>query len=614
MVVEKYGMVIDEYKPELAIVIPAYNAEKFLPRCINCALFQKEVRVEVIVVIDEGTTDSSVEIVKKYTENFPGKVFCIVKDGKGLSPARQTGMENTRAPYVVFVDVDDYIDQALGMECLKLAYENDADMVGYNFAEYKTYKNRLIDYKAAKTITSQSVVDSIEEGGIGWWKFVFSVKFLRENANFHDMLWEDASEIPTLISKTNKFAVTGKVLYYKINNEESMTETFPKISRRFVEHTLANTMTLENVNKKYYSAACYRTAKRMIFPFFKFYSYYDHLVEYMKEHEWVYSFKKDVWERLTPFERNFVEKILATPEPCIPLDIYINGFGTDIEKYKMEAEKGFWNWENLYVLDEKSCDVTENDYIFEQYKKGNTDIVAGYFAVKKIYENGGIYIGRKLKLNSTLNSMRYHNSFFGFETETKITGEVFGGRKQDCVFEEILKTFEYNELFASCDSISARIRTVLVGKCGIKLTGREQKGLFGSYIYPAMVFAINANGQCKNISYIVEDEGEVLSISSKVFEHCIDYQMQNAEFLKSEVAKYKKQLEDAKKANPNVAKVIVKDPLSTEKEDEYLLIIRNKEQEIVDLKNSFTYKFGYYATWLPRKLYRLLFKRKNRGV
>jgi len=615
----KYGREIEEYSPNITAVIPAYNAEKFLPRCMNSLIFQLDVAMEIIVVVDEGTTDDSVKIVCRYADSFPGKVFCIVKEGRGLSPARKFGMEHAKAPYVLFVDVDDYVDQRLGSVCFQLAMKKDADIVGYNFAEYTTYKNRLRDYKAATSLKTQSISEAIEDGGIGWWKFLFSVGFLKENAVFVDMLWEDAGEIPALLSKAKNYAYTSEVLYYKINNEESMTETFPKISRRFVEHTLANTMTLENVAPEFYASACYRTGKRMIFPFFKFYSYYDHLVEYMKEHRWIYSFENDVWKRMTQFERNYVTNILALPDPGIPLRIFMDGFTeTDREKYRQEAEKGFWNWEEIIVLDETNCDVNENPLIAAAYQNGRTEIAAEYFALKKIYEMGGIYIGSRLRLNSTLNSMRFKSNFFGFETESTITSELFGAKSEDEVIKDILRTFQDGKYYEANDSTGEHIRTVLVGKCGIKMTGREQHGLYGTAVYPAMVFVINANGQCNNISYVeAKGQEDILTISRKVFEHCISYQMENAEFLKAEISKYQKQLKDVKqKAAVNTPGIGNKAETAVAGQENDIKqlnqTIRDREQEIRDLKNSFTFRFGYFVTYIPRRIYRFVFRKKYR--
>lgn len=602
-----HGTHIDGYDPKISAVIPAYNAEKFLGRCINSCLFQTDCCVEVIVVIDEGTTDKSEKIAEAYTKAFPGKVFCIVKDGRGLSPARKAGMEAAHSKYVLFVDVDDYIDQKMCETVYTLATEKNADIVSYGFAEYQTYKNRLVDYRTASSLKTQSVHEAIEDGGIGWWKFLFSVDFLKEKAVFYDMLWEDAGEIPALLSKAKNYAMTPSVLYYKINNEESMTETFPIISRRFVEHTLANKMTLENVEHKYYSSACLRTAKRMIFPFFKFYSYYDHLVEHMKEYSWIYSFKNDVWNKLTDFERKQVTEILAMPEPKIPLNIYINGFAKEnLDMYRKEAEKGFWNWESIIILDESNCDIKENNYIYRKYKNNEMDIVAEYFAAQKIYLEGGIYIGRNLKINNTLNRMRFVDSFWGFETEFTITDQVFGAKKGDLVMGCILKTYQNNDLFQDTDTIAERIKMVLIGKCGIKMTGREQKGRFGANIFPAMVFVVNANGQCRNISYVnYENEGG-LTISRKVFEHIIDYQMANAEYLKLELSKAQKELGTYKnKILPSAGSGSLSDI-----NREYIQVIADREEEIRLLKASFTYRFGYVVTYIPRKIYRFLFRKK----
>ena len=187
-----------------------------------------------------------------------------------------------------------------------------------------------------------------------------------------------------------------------------------------------------------------------------------------------------------------------------------------------------------------------------------------------------------------------------------------------------------NELYFYDDSIGERIRTILIGKCGIKLTGREQHGLYGVAVYPALVFAINANGQCKNISYIEEDSGEILTISKKIYEHCINYQMQNADFLKTEIDKYKAMLDNVKKelevikAENNRLKTIEKENARLkviEIENTRLLenntndvdylnnLIRDREQEIKDLKKSFTYRFGYIVTYIPRRIYRFITKK-----
>lgn len=198
------------------------------------------------------------------------------------------------------------------------------------------------------------------------------------------------------------------------------------------------------------------------------------------------------------------------------------------------------------------------------------------------------------------------DSFWGFETELTITNQIFGAKKEDEVVGCILKTYQNNDLFEDTDTIAERIKMVLIGMCGIKMTGREQKGRFGANIFPSMVFVVNANGQCKNISYVDYERGEGLVIPEKVFEHIIDYQMANAEFLKLELGKTKKELLRYK--NNMITAAGLKNLPDVDRE--YIQVVADREEEIRLLKASFTYRFGYVVTYIPRKIYRFLFRRK----
>jgi glycosyltransferase involved in cell wall biosynthesis len=94
---------------ELSFVIPAYNVEKFIGRCLNSIYSQSvdENRYEVIVV-DDGSTDNTLNILKKLTERHKNlRVFS--QENQGVSIARNRGLEMAVGKYVWFVDADDYI-------------------------------------------------------------------------------------------------------------------------------------------------------------------------------------------------------------------------------------------------------------------------------------------------------------------------------------------------------------------------------------------------------------------------------------------------------------------------------------------------------------------------
>ena len=93
----------DQYKPvNCSVVIPAYNAEKFIDDAIQSVLGQTYTDYELIVV-DDGSTDKTPLIVKGYENS----VRCIQQENKGLSAARNTGIEHATGKWVAFLDADD---------------------------------------------------------------------------------------------------------------------------------------------------------------------------------------------------------------------------------------------------------------------------------------------------------------------------------------------------------------------------------------------------------------------------------------------------------------------------------------------------------------------------
>lgn len=97
-----------EVKYLLSIVIPIYNVENYLNMCLDSIAEQCDGDIEVVLVND-GSTDSSKEIAEKYSERYENWILCNRTNG-GLSAARNTGIENAHGEFVWFVDSDDYID------------------------------------------------------------------------------------------------------------------------------------------------------------------------------------------------------------------------------------------------------------------------------------------------------------------------------------------------------------------------------------------------------------------------------------------------------------------------------------------------------------------------
>lgn len=112
---------------KVSIIIPVYNAEEHLAKCINSVLSQTEKNIEIIL-IDDGSQDSSLDICQNYAKQDE-RIRVIHQDNAGVSAARNQGLEVASGEYLGFVDSDDWIEKDMYERLLNEAEKNDADVV-----------------------------------------------------------------------------------------------------------------------------------------------------------------------------------------------------------------------------------------------------------------------------------------------------------------------------------------------------------------------------------------------------------------------------------------------------------------------------------------------------
>ena len=144
MAEEKYGEVI-------SIIIPVYNAEKYLSRCLDSVVNQTYKKLEIIVV-DDGSTDNSRKILEKYKKR-DNRIVLLYKDNGGQSSARNIGLKRAKGEYIGFVDSDDYIVDNM-YEFLKNMieqYHADIAMCDYTRKKIKLNKGwnekKIVQYR-----------------------------------------------------------------------------------------------------------------------------------------------------------------------------------------------------------------------------------------------------------------------------------------------------------------------------------------------------------------------------------------------------------------------------------------------------------------------------------
>ena len=115
----------------VSIIIPIFNAEKYLKRCVESILNSTYKELEIILV-DDGSRDSSPDICDSYAERDK-RVYVIHKENEGVAMARVTGIAKASGGYIMFVDADDYITEVIIEHALSVLMKNGADIVCFDY-------------------------------------------------------------------------------------------------------------------------------------------------------------------------------------------------------------------------------------------------------------------------------------------------------------------------------------------------------------------------------------------------------------------------------------------------------------------------------------------------
>lgn len=140
---------------DLSIIIPVYNGEEYLKRCLESIVPQLNDKTELIIV-DDGSTDKSKSVYTKFTEKY-NNAFAYFKSNGGVSSARNLGIEKARGKYLTFVDADDFVSNNF-IERLLSETKDDIDVLFFQYNSDDIMNNT---FNVSKTITKEITNDDI---------------------------------------------------------------------------------------------------------------------------------------------------------------------------------------------------------------------------------------------------------------------------------------------------------------------------------------------------------------------------------------------------------------------------------------------------------------------
>ncbi|WP_261510165.1 glycosyltransferase family 2 protein [Chryseobacterium paludis] len=214
--------------PKVSIIVPVYNVENYLAKCLTSLVSQTLQNIEVIIVND-GSKDHSEEIIQEYVKKFPEKLKAYQKENGGLSDARNFGLNKATGEYIGFVDSDDYVKKTMFEEMLYLAERHNAEMVICNIQKVDengniTQKLTQIPNMPEKIILEDhfSVFSDLSYFACNklFKKELFAQKRFKKGIHF-----EDIQLIPQLLLECRILAQTQNFHYQYLERTDSISKT-----------------------------------------------------------------------------------------------------------------------------------------------------------------------------------------------------------------------------------------------------------------------------------------------------------------------------------------------------------------------------------------------------
>lgn len=215
---------------KVSIIVPIYNVEKQLEKCIKSLINQASEELETqIILVNDGSTDNSGKIAEEYSKKYSDKIIYLEKENGGLSDARNYGVKYADGDYISFVDSDDYISDNVYVNLLSYMKEN-YDMVKIKISRV-TEDGKIIEENISPEFenkTGEEAFDILYKTDVilePAWGYIYRKDFYISNKfKFAKGLYhEDFGLIPLIMLKAQKVASTNIGYYNYVQTEKSIT-------------------------------------------------------------------------------------------------------------------------------------------------------------------------------------------------------------------------------------------------------------------------------------------------------------------------------------------------------------------------------------------------------
>lgn len=278
---------------KVSVIVPVYNTEKYLRRCLDSLVNQTLSDIEIII-INDGSPDNSQLIIDEYCTNYPF-VLGYRKDNGGLGSARNFGLQLAKGDYIGFVDSDDYVKYDMYEKMYNTAIGKNADLVICDF-QFEDEEGNITDSsKITLELNDKQISESqyaLKYGRSEAVNKLYSKSlFLQNKISYPGILYEDYPTTLLLIEAANQIAYVPEPMYFYVQRKNSIMGQSNSFSEKIFDILKATELIISSEHL-FRDQADYKFYLDEIAPGYAFNRFFRNIL-FIKEKD----FRKDVIKR-----------------------------------------------------------------------------------------------------------------------------------------------------------------------------------------------------------------------------------------------------------------------------------------------------------------------------
>ena len=329
-----------EYNISISVIIPVYNAEKYLDKCLESIINQSLKDIEIIF-INDGSTDSSLKLLEKYRSK-DNRIIIIDQKNLRQAAARNNGLKIAKGEYISFVDADDWIEDTFLEQMYNEAINNDADIVASNVKSFINNNYKPDEYVGYWTMygSKNTLISAEDKFGIIYscaiWNKIYRREFLMKNSIFfcEDLFLEDVTFNHVASILSNKIIVSNNTFYYYNRGNDNSFMHNAEISKKTLDMINMTKKTKELIKDK--TISDYNVYSKIL-DSFEIYNLLGWLNQINKKYiEEYYELMRNSFKKIDIHNNNFIlEEYLKLYNKVLENDTYVNFIYKNKQEYIM---------------------------------------------------------------------------------------------------------------------------------------------------------------------------------------------------------------------------------------------------------------------------------------